>query len=131
MFRSSNRVAGLVLGALYLALGILGFALFGARPGALTGVALGVSPAHGILQLLIGSALLLAVITRLSASKRVNIVLGTLFLVLGLAGLFVIGTPFDILGLTATDNVLHFASAVALLAVGLGGDRDARPAPAA
>jgi len=43
--------------------------------------------------------------------------------VLGLAGLFVIGTGVNVLALNGADNVVHFASAVLLLAVGLGADR--------
>lgn len=48
------------------------------------------------------------------------------------AGLFLVGTETNVLGLTAIDEVVLFAAATAHLAVGLGARRDSgaeAPAP--
>jgi hypothetical protein len=65
----------------------------------------------------------MAGLATVTAAKAVATVVGAVFLVLGIAGLFVIGSPVNVLALNGADNVLHFASAVVLLAVGLGADR--------
>jgi hypothetical protein len=127
--RSANRLLGAVLGAVHLFVGLAGFLVPGStsfvdRHGGLLVGVLRVNPALDVVHVLIGAALLLAALTRLAAAKVVNTVAGTIFLVLGIAGLFVVGTGTNVLSLNGGDNVLHFASAAILLAVGLGGDRD-------
>jgi hypothetical protein len=126
--RSANRLLGAVLGAVHLFVGLAGFLVPGStsfvdRHGGLLFGLLRVNPAQDVLHVLVGAALLLAALTRLAASKVVNTVAGTLFLVVGITGLFVVGTGSDYLSLNGVGNVLHFASAAILLAVGLGGDR--------
>ncbi len=59
------------------------------------------------------------------AARVANITVGTLLLVIGLFGLFAVGTPANVIALNGITNVLHFAGASALLATGLG----APPAP--
>jgi hypothetical protein len=127
--RAPNRLLGTVLGAVHLVVGVAGFLVPGStgfvdRHGGLLFGVLRVNPALDVVHVLIGAVLLLAALTRLAAAKVVNTVAGTLFLVLGIAGLFVVGTGTNVLSLNGGDNVLHFASAAILLAVGLGGDRD-------
>ncbi len=127
--RSPNRLLGTVLGAVHLIVGVAGFFVPGStgfvdRHGGLLLGVLRVNPAQDVLHILVGAALLLAALTRLAASKVVNTVAGTLFLVLGIAGLFVVGTGYNYLSLNGGGNVLHFASAAILLGAGLGGDRD-------
>jgi Domain of unknown function (DUF4383) len=127
--RSPNRLLGVVLGALHLVVGIAGFVVPGStsfvdRHGGLLFGLLRVNPAQDVLHVLVGAALLLAALTRLAASKVVNTVAGTLFLVVGIAGLFIVGTGVNYLSLNGVANVLHFGSAAILLAAGLGGDRD-------
>ena len=46
-------------------------------------------------------------------------------LLVGVVGLFLVGSSANIIALNGADNVLHFASAVLLLGVGLGADRAA------
>lgn len=125
----ANRPLGAVLGAVHLVLGIAGFLVPGStsfldRHGGLLLGLLRVNPALDTLHVVVGTALLLAALTRLAASKVVNTVAGVLFLALGIAGLFLVGTGANVLSLNGDDNVLHFASAAVLLGVGLGGDRD-------
>jgi hypothetical protein len=127
--RSPNRLLGTVLGAVHLFVGVAGFFVPGStsffdRHGGLLFGLLRVNPALNVLHILVAVALLLAAFTRLAASKVVNTVAGTLFLVIGITGLFIVGTGFNVLSLNGDDNVLHFASAAILLGVGLGGDRD-------
>jgi hypothetical protein len=127
--RSPNRLLGTVLGAVQLIVGVAGFfvpgsASFFDRDGGLLFGLLRVNPALDVVHALIGVTLLLAALTRLAAAKVVNTVAGTIFLVLGIAGLFIVGTDTNVLSLNGGDNVLHFASSAILLGVGLGGDRE-------
>ncbi len=135
MNRSPNRVLATVFGAVYVLIGILGFTVtsgvgfFATEGGLLLGI-FQVNIFHNVAHILIGAALLLAGLSSVGASKTVNSVVGAAYLVLGLAGLFLVGTAFNILAINVADNVLHFASAAVLLAVGLGADKSARPAAA-
>ncbi|MBN9239359.1 MAG: hypothetical protein BGO97_06690 [Micrococcales bacterium 70-64] len=128
MSKSPNRLLGVIFGAVYVLIGVLGFTVtsgtgfFATSGGLLLGI-FEVNVFHNVAHILIGAALLLAGISRVSAAKTVNSVVGFAYLVLGLAGLFLVGTAFNILAINAADNVLHFASAALLLAVGLGADR--------
>ena len=128
MRASPNRLAATILGAVYLVVGIAGWfvtagvAFFSTSGGLLVGI-LGVNPLHNALNILIGAALLMAGLFTVAAAKTVTTIAGTAFLVLGIAGLFVIGGPFNVLALNGADNVLHLASSVVLLAVGLGAER--------
>jgi len=135
MNRSPNRVLATVFGAVYVLVGILGFTVtsgvgfFATDGGLLLGI-FEVNIFHNVAHILIGAALLLAGLSSVNASKTVNSVIGSAYLVLGLIGLFLVGSPLNILALNVADNVLHFGSAVVLLAVGLGADK-VTPAPAA
>jgi Domain of unknown function (DUF4383) len=130
MSQSPNRLLGVVFGLVYLLVGLLGF---GATPGVgffatEGGLLLGlfeVNVFHNVAHLLIGSGLLLAGLSGAASAKFLNTVIGSAYLVLGLAGLLLVGTALNILALNAADNVLHFASAAVLLAVGLGADKPA------
>ncbi|CAN5177787.1 hypothetical protein BH11ACT4_BH11ACT4_10150 [soil metagenome] len=135
MSKSPNRVLGIVFGALYILLGILGFTVtsgigfFTTEGGLLLGV-FEVNVFHNVAHIIIGAALLLAGLSNANAARTINSVIGGAYLLLGLAGLFLVGTALNILALNVADNVLHFASAAILLAVGLGADRRARAASA-
>jgi len=135
MNRSPNRVLATVFGAVYVLVGILGFTVtsgvgfFATEGGLLLGI-FEVNIFHNVAHILIGAALLLAGLSGVNASKTLNSVIGSTYLVLGLIGLFLVGSPLNILALNVADNVLHFGSAVVLLAVGLGADK-VTPAPAA
>jgi len=128
MRSSPNRLVAVTVGALYLVAGIAGLfvtagiGVFTVPGRVLLGV-FAINPSAAVLDVLAGAALLIAGLSTVAASKVVTTILGATFLVLGIAGLFVIGTPFNVLALNGADNVLHFASSVALLAVALGADR--------
>lgn len=124
MTLSPNRVIGIVLGAGYLALGVLGF--FAGEDGLLLGVLL-VDPLGNAVHLAFAAALLVPALLGVAAARRANAIVGAACLLLGLAGLFLVGGEANVLALNVPGNVLHFASAVLLLAVGLGAEQAGGP----
>lgn len=135
MSKSPNRLLATIFGAVYLLIGILGFTVtmgtgfFATHGGLLLGI-FEVNAFHNVAHLIIGAALLIAGLSNVRAAKTVNTVVGAAYLVLGIVGLFIVNTDFNVLALNVPDHVLHFASAVILLGVGLGADRATRTAVA-
>lgn len=134
MTRSPNRLLATVFGAVYLLVGLLGFAYTGGvgffateNQNLLVGL-FAVNPFHNVAHLLIGAALLIAGLSNVAASKATNTTIGAAYLLLGIVGLFLVNSSANILAINGADNVLHFGSAVILLAVGLGADKGARTA---
>ena len=131
MRTSPNRLIAVIIGAFYLVAGASGLiatvgAGFFATPGRLLIGLFTVNPFASAVDMLIGAALAIAGLTTIAASKIVTTITGVIFLAMGIAGLFVIGTALNILALNGADNVLHLASSVLLLAVGLGADRSVK-----
>ena len=135
MSSSPNRIVATVFGAVYLLVGLLGFAVTGGvgflatEGGLLLGI-FAVNPLHNVAHLLIGAALLVAGLANVRAAKTVNTVVGAAYLLLGVAGFFLVGTAANILALNVPDHFLHLGSAVVVLAIGVGADRGARIATA-
>ena len=135
MTTSPNRVIGLIFGAIFIVIGLVGFTattgveFFATNGGLLIGF-FEVNLASNLLHLVIGAALFIAALAGAKFSALVNSGAGAVFLLLGLAGLFLVDSPYNFLALNVADNVLHFASAAVLLAVGLGALKPA-PKPAA
>ena len=135
MRNSPNRIVATVFGAVYVLVGLLGFAVTGGvgfiatEGGLLLGI-FQVNPLHNVAHILIGAALLIAGIVSAAAAKTVNIVVGGAYLLLGIVGFFLAGTAANILALNTADHFLHLASAIALLGVGLAAERSARVATA-
>jgi hypothetical protein len=131
MRSSPNRLIATIFGAVYILVGLLGFAVTGGvgflatEGGLLLGIFM-VNPLHNIAHLLIGAALLIAGIVSARAAKTVNIVVGAAYLLLGVVGFFLVGTALNILALNTFDHFLHLASALVLLGVGLGAERGVR-----
>ena len=131
MRNSPNRIVATVFGAVYVLVGLLGFAVTGGigfiatEGGLLLGI-FQVNPLHNIAHLLIGAALLLAGFANVSVAKTVNTIVGGAYLLLGIVGFFLAGTAANILALNTADHFLHLASAIVLLGVGLGAERSAR-----
>jgi hypothetical protein len=131
MRTSPNRLVATIFGAVYLLVGLLGFAYTGGVGFVATqgGLILGifeVNPLHNVAHLLIGAALLIAGLTRAAAAKAVNITVGAVYLLLGIVGFFLVGTGANILALNTPDHFLHLVSAIVLLGVGLGAERTVR-----
>ena len=128
MKNSPNRIVATVFGAVYVVVGLLGFAVtsgvgFIATEGGLLLGVFQVNPLHNIAHILIGGALLVAGLASAAAAKAVNTTIGAVYLLLGIAGFFLAGTAANILALNTADHFLHLASAIVLLGVGLGFER--------
>ena len=128
MNKSANRLVGVIFGAVYLLVGLLGFTVtanvgfFATEGGLLLGI-FEVNMFHNVAHLLIGAALLIAGLSSVTAAKATNTTVGAAYLLLGVVGLFIVGSALNILALNAADHVLHFASAAVLLGVGLAADK--------
>lgn len=131
MRSSPNRLVATIFGAVYLVVGALGFAVTGGvgfiatEGGLLLGI-FEVNPLHNIAHLLIGAALLIGGLKSVTAAKAVNIVVGAVYLLLGVVGFFLVGTALNILALNTFDHFLHLVSALVLLGVGLAAERGVR-----
>jgi hypothetical protein len=136
MRTSPNRLVATIFGAVYLLVGLLGFAFTGGvgfvatRGGLILGI-FEVNPLHNVAHLLIGAALLIAGLTRMAAARAVNITVGAVYLLLGIVGFFLVGSAANILALNTPDHFLHLVSAIVLLGVGLGAERTVRSSTAA
>jgi hypothetical protein len=132
MLSSPNRLVALIAGAAYIAIGILGFTAttgvgFFSTPGGLLFGLFEVNAAHNILHLGVGVVLFLAGLLGAFWAQVANSLVGLAYLALGLAGLFLIGSPLNFLAINVADNVLHFGTAAVLLAVGLGAGKPEFP----
>lgn len=134
---SPNRLVGVILGAIYVLVGLLGFAVTGGVGFVATdgGLLLGifeVNPLHNIVHLVIGAALLIGGLASVPAAKSVNGIVGAVYLIVGIVGFFIADTAANILALNTADHILHLASALILLGVCFGADkgvaREPRPA---
>jgi hypothetical protein len=131
MRNSPNRLIATVFGAVYLLVGLVGFAVtsgigFFSTEGANL-IIFEVNPLHNVIHLAIGAALLYAGLKNVQLARTVNAGVGAVYLLVGILGLFLLTSPLNIIALNGADNVLHLASAVLLLGVGLSMDK----APAA
>ena len=135
--RSPNRIVAALFGAVYLLVGLLGFFWTNgvpfAGPGDGSNAILGifeVNPLHNVVHLLIGVALVIAGAGTAASAKAANSTVGAAYLLLGVAGFFLSvpdggRSPINFLSLNTADHVLHLASALLLLATGLGADKGA------
>jgi len=133
MSKSPNRLVATVFGAVYVLVGLVGFAVtsgvgFLATEGGFILGIFEVNPLHNIVHLVIGAALLIAGLSSVSAAKAVNTTVGAVYLLLGIVGFFIADSSLNILALNVGDHFLHLATAVLLLVVGLAADRSGRRA---
>ena len=127
MRNSPNRLIATVFGAVYLLVGLVGFAVtsgvgFFSTEGANL-IIFEVNPLHNVIHLAIGAALLYAGVKGIQLARTVNTAVGAVYLLVGILGLFLLSSPLNIIALNGADNVLHLASAVLLLGVGLSLDK--------
>ena len=130
MSQSPNRLLGIFLGIVYVLDGIYGYFLtsdtaFMATSGPKVFSLFEINPLHNLVHLVVGVALLTAALVGPRLARATNTTLGAIFLLVGVVGLLLSGgnNPLNILAINGADNVLNFASAAILLAVGLGADR--------
>ena len=130
MRTSPNRLLATGFGAVYLLVGILGFFVTSGLGFAGTQgnnlIIFAVNPLHNVIHLAIGAVLLIAGLSSTAAAKGVNTAVGAVYLLVGILGLFLLGSSLNIIALNGADNVLHLASAVVLLGVGLSQDKTVR-----
>ena len=124
-----NSVVALAFGAVFVLIGLAGFLVSGGHhPAGLEGGELAglfqVNVLHNVVHLAAGAAMIAGAIVGSRQAKRANAVIGVIYLLLFAAGLFLVGTPANIVALNEADNVLHLVLGLALTAVGLGYDRD-------
>lgn len=126
--RGVNVVVGGAFGVAYVLIGLLGFpvssghAFAGSDGGELFGLFM-VNSLHNVAHLLIGALLVYGVTRGEAVASRVNTLVGGIYLLLGVAGLFVFTGDLNLLALNGADNVLHFGSAAVLLVVGVSHTR--------
>jgi uncharacterized membrane protein YuzA (DUF378 family) len=118
-----------VFGAVYVLVGLAGFAVTGLSDFAATSsdklILFGLNPLHNIVHLLVGVVWLASSRNEQSA-RVVSAAIGAVYLLVGVAGLFVTGnSDLNLLNLNQPDNVLHLGSAVLGLYFGLAGGRRA------
>jgi hypothetical protein len=128
MRKSVNRTVATIFGAIYVLVGLLGFLVtsgvgFAAPDGGRILGIFEVNPLHNIVHLIIGAVLLYAGSKSTTAAKNANIGVGAAYLLVGIIGLFIIGTSANFLALNHADHFLHFGSALLLLIVGFTQDK--------
>jgi ABC-type Na+ efflux pump permease subunit len=127
--KSPNRLVAVIFGAVYLLIGLAGFLItanvgFAATEGEhLLGLFM-INPLHNIVHIVIGAVLLAAGLKSVRHSKTANATVGGVYLIVGIIGLFILDSSMNILALNTADNILHFLSALILLGVGLGMERN-------
>ena len=114
-----------VFGAVYVLVGLLGFAFTGFANFAGTSddklLLFGVNPLHNIVHIAVGALWLASSRTEASA-RAVSTLIGAVYLVVGVLGLFINGSSdLNILNINQPDNALHLASAALGLYFGLAG----------
>ena len=125
--RIQARQFAQVFGAVYVAVGLLGFVFTGLSHFAASScdrlIIFGVNPLHNLVHILVGALWLVS--SRSEASARViSALIGSVYLVVGVLGLFIAGnSELNLLNLNQPDNVLHLASALLGLYFGLAGRR--------
>ncbi len=117
--RTVGEYIAVVLGAVYVLVGILGFFVTGGVEFAgtqgdkLLGV-FEVNPLHNLVHLAIGIALIAAFYSGAAAVRAVATIIGAVYVILGIAGFFIEGEA-NILALNVPDHILHLVSGAALL----------------
>jgi Domain of unknown function (DUF4383) len=123
------RRFALVFGAVYVLVGLVGFALTGfgdfAASEGRTLILFDVNPLHNIVHLLVGGAWL-AASRREDTARTVSVIIGAVYTAVAILGLFLVGNDgLNILALNQADNGLHLVSGLAGLYFGLAGRRAA------
>lgn len=111
MGATPNKLVGLIFGAVYVLVGLVGFAV---NPI----VIFQVNTLHNVVHLLVGALLLVGYFGGEARARQINLIVGAVYALLGIFGFFV-GPLQDLLALNTPDHFLHLASAVVLLGVAL------------
>ena len=106
-----------VFGAVYLLIGIVGFAVTGfsdfVSPEGDLLLVFELNPLHNIVHLLIGIALLAAAGAGEVTSRQITLLVGAVYAIVGVLGFFIAGNEtLNILALNLADNLLHIGTAI-------------------
>ncbi len=125
--RSVNSTVAAVFGAVYTLVGLAGFFVSETFAATDDNTLLGfeVNHLHNIVHLLIGVALIGAS-RRTETARRLNLLIGGTYVVLGIIGWFIQDTAVNIVALNEPDHLLHLASGAVLAGIALGTDKRAR-----
>jgi hypothetical protein len=125
--RSVNSTVAAVFGAVYTLVGLAGFFVSETFAATDDNTLLGfeVNHLHNIVHLLIGLALLGAS-RRTETARRLNLLIGGTYVLLGIVGWSIDDTAANIVALNEPDHLLHLVSGALLVAVALGADKRAR-----
>ncbi len=125
---SLNQRFGYLFGAVYVLVGVVGFALTGGVPFAATEgptvVLFDVNPLHNLIHIAVGGLFLVGAAAGAAWSWKVNRLIGVVYLAVGAVGLFLIGSDLNILALNHADNGLHLVTGIAALVVSAKGAKD-------
>ncbi len=120
---SMNQKFGYLFGAIYLLVGLVGFAVtsgvdFAAKVSDKKLIIFALNPLHNVVHIAIG-LLLLAGARAATSARMVNILIGAVYLLVGIVGLFIANSTksANILALNQPDNALHIATAVLALGI--------------
>jgi hypothetical protein len=124
-----NSIVAYGFGAIFVLVGVAGFTVTGGHTAAgheggdLLGV-FQVNVLHNVVHLAVGAVMLGAAVAGTQAARLTNILVGAVYLLLAVVGLFILGdSPANIIALNGADNGLHAVLGVALLGAGLTADR--------
>ena len=125
--RSVNSTVAAVFGAVYVLVGLAGFFVSETFAATDDDTLLGfeVNHLHNIVHLLIGLTLLGAS-RRTETARRLNLLIGGTYVLLGVVGWFIQDTAVNVVALNEPDHLLHLVSGALLVAVALGADTRAR-----
>jgi hypothetical protein len=129
-YRSTVQMVALLFGAIYLAVGIIGFLPFLGGSVTMTNTMLlglfNINLLHNLVHVVIGIAGLAAV-TSLPNSRRFCQVVGVILLLLGVLGVF-IANPLGLLDIGGLDIWLHLVSGAVLAYFGFAAPVSTRSA---
>ena len=121
--RSVNRLVGFAFGAVYLLVGLVGFAITSGVGFAHTHgkdlIIFELNPLHNIVHVAIGLLVGLAAYRGVATAAAANTLVGGVYLAVGVVGLFLTDSAANILAVNHPDNALHLATALVLLGAGL------------
>ena len=127
--RHPSQLLTLTVGAVYALVGVLGFLVTGfdnfAAETDKTLLGFEVNPLHNLVHIGVGALWLWSSRSE-STARAVSALIGAVYLLVGVAGLFVNGSSdLNLLNINQPDNALHLASAALGLYFGLAGRRTA------
>jgi hypothetical protein len=121
--KSALSRVGAAVGAVYVLVGIAGFTVttgggqMGSGPMNHGSHLLWfqVNPLHNMVHIALGALLLVAATRGAFAARQAMLLVGSVYLLLGLAGPMIMGTSANVVGVNNADHLLHVITAVLLI----------------